>query len=275
MGALYAFSGESGNFSILSGENEVIIIDANLPFDSKKDGGVLKEIVFEITKEKGFSGLILLNFCGEREWTGERLFMILKNFSPSWIMLPTPSKKNKSAKRILDSIQKTEFENNRVFRKIPVAANRLFFYPSLEKLSRDFTFLPFSPFLTDKDDFSGEDLVLKITEKKSGRSILAIGNTAERRFKEIGNLYGKKLKSDILLFFADFSSSAPAEEMFDLISPEVALIIAEDGKTSFNLEAMSVYEKTFWFSTASGHSFSTIFNSNEIKTARIKKENFS
>lgn len=270
MGALYSLSEESGNFSILSGENEVIIIDANLHFDNQKDGQAVKDIVFEITKAKSFSGLILLNFGGERGGTKERLSMILKIFSPSWIMLPPPSKKDKSAKVVLDAIQKTEFENNKVFKKIPAAANRLSFYPSLERLSRDFTFLPFSPFLTDRDDFSCENLVLKVTEKKSKRSILATGDIAASRFKEIGNIFGKKLKSDILLVFADFLSSALPEEAFELINPEVALIIAESGRTVPNLEAMSVYEKTFWFSTASGHSFATIFNLKEIKTTRIK-----
>ncbi|MCX7830162.1 MAG: hypothetical protein N2445_03760, partial [Acidobacteria bacterium] len=84
--------------------------------------------------------------------------------------------------------------------------------------------------------------------------VIMIANEASpARFIEINKNFGGSLKSDILLIFPHLFSSGIPEETFDLISPE-AVFICAGREENIKLEAMSVFEKTFWFSTSSGNS---------------------
>ena len=261
MGILYTFCVNSGNFAILSGEEEAIFIDSKLPRE--------KEIIKEIVRGKNISGLILSSFEEDHSEV-DGVDFILSNYRPNWIMYPKFWKDEERFKKVFKAVIGVESSKKKVFKRVPVAAEKMvkgLKYASLERLSNNFSFVPFSPFLNDKGFTENHCLVLKIVEKTTQKSVLVTGDAEETRWKEMCAIYGKKLKSNILQAPRHGFKDGITEEAFELIDPQVVLI--SSFKEDAPYEAAKIYQKTFWFSTDSGRSFATLFTSDEIKTYRI------
>jgi competence protein ComEC len=271
MGKLYTLSVGQGNFAVLVGTDESIVIDTHLPSESEEKCLFVKRVLDEAAKCKSITGVILTDFEADHA-EPQGLKMVLDNFSPSWIMYPKYWKDAKTADDVFKVVSEAEEKKGAAFKKMPVS---LSLYPladsatSLDNLSRDFYFSPFSPPPSDETTSNPVSLVVKIKEKQSGRSVLVTGDTESARWDEICKSCKEWMKSDILQAPLHGSKNGITQEAFDLISPHTVLISAgESNRHKYpDNEALAVYNKArYWCSTHGGDSLVTEFSYIQIAT---------
>ena len=270
MGKLYTLAVGQGNFAILVGDREVIVIDTHLPADDEEDSLFVKGVLGKVSEGKNMIGVILTGFDADHA-EPEGLGMVLNNFNPSWIMYPKYWKDTETFGNVQKIIFQIAVKRKKVFKRVPVAMNKLsapFMYATLGKLSNEFTLIPFSPFLSDETSSNNSSLVLKVIEKSTKRSILITGDTEIDRWNEIAKCQGSRLKADILQAPHHGSKHGITREAFDLIAPELVLISAgEDNQYGHpDREALEIFSGSFCYYTSTGQSFVTKFTENDIET---------
>jgi beta-lactamase superfamily II metal-dependent hydrolase len=271
MGKLYTLSVGQGNFAILVGNNEAIVIDTHIPSESEEKCLFVKRVLDEVAICRNITGVILTGFDADHA-EPQGLEMILSKFNPSWIMYPKYWKDTRTADDIFKVVSEIEKKKGAEFKRISVSLSLsplADFITSLNRLSKDFYFFPFSPHLSDEVPSNPVSLVVKINEKFTGRSVLVTGDTESARWNDICRLCKEWMKSDILQAPRHGSKNGITQEAFDMISPHTVLVSAgESNRYGYpEKEALAIYNNArYWCSTHGGDSLVTEFSFLQIAT---------
>lgn len=308
MGKLYTLAVGQGDFAVLVGDTEAIVIDTHLPSKTLKNTIFIKRALGEIAKNKNLVGVILTGFDADHA-EPEGVGMVLKRFNASWVLYPKYYKGTQTADAVFKVIGDIESEKGNKFGRISVTMKNmgrppvgraviadLFLGKSVKKepttpplsfvrkkppaptsldslngYSKDFSFVAFSPYLKDETTSNNASLVIKITERTTQRSILVTGDTEGVRWDEICKYQSEKLKSDILQAPHHGSKNGITKKAFNFICPNTVIISAgKDNQYGHpDKEALEIFnEKADYYSTHQGSSWVTYFDLMGIKTEK-------
>jgi len=124
MGKLYTLAVGQGDFAVLVGDTEAIVIDTNLPPVGEKETIFVKGALSKIAKGKNVVGVIITGLDDDHA-VPKGLGMVLKNYNPSWIMYPKYKKETKTAREVFKLISEIEKEKEGVFGRISVTMENI------------------------------------------------------------------------------------------------------------------------------------------------------
>lgn len=270
---IYTLNVGQGQFVVVTGKSEAFIVDTHLPFNPKNDIINIKAALAKILPGKNLIGLMVTGFDDDH-FNEVGLKVILNKYRPDWIMYPKYYKPTGNADRCFAAIK--EFEKQKEFRKISVqlSKNETRFYNT--SISTEFEFEIFSPHSADMDSSNNCSIVCKVREKSSGATYLITGDTENGRWESITNIFGNKIKSDVLDAPHHGSKNGISESAIKLISPHTVLVSAghQNQYGHPDKEAAALFSRyaTNWFSTHAngGTSLETRATGTDVKTYKFE-----
>ena len=151
---IYTLNVGQGQFVVVTGNNEAIIVDSYVPLTTEQEVVNVKSALASVLQGKELVGLMVTGFDSDH-FNEVGMKIVLNKYRPNWIMYPKYFKKTKTADACFETIG--SFESQKKFERISVRLEknnlRLF-----KNLSREFTFEIFSPH--SADDYSSPNLPL-------------------------------------------------------------------------------------------------------------------
>lgn len=240
---IYTLNIGQGQFVVLVGNTEAIIIDTFVPLSSsnQKPINVLGALA-DILKGKSFIGLMVTGFDADH-FNEVGMKIVLNKYRPNWIMYPKYFKKTTVADncfKVIDSFDNAKEKFTR--HSIVLADNTKRLHKSL---SKDFTFEIFSPHSADMDSSNNCSLVCKVTENSTNATYLVTGDTENVRWDNIVKFFGNSIKADVLDAPHHGSKNGITESAMKLIKPNTVLISAGvNNKYGHpDSEAMTIFKK--------------------------------
>ena len=269
---IYTLNIGQGQFVVVTGETEAIIVDTYVPLNPTNDVINVKGALSKILPGKNFIGLIVTGFDSDH-FNEVGIKIILNKYRPDWIMYPKYFKDTKNADSCFTAIktfeqQKTIKKYSEILEKI---STRFYF-----DLSKDFVIEIFSPHGEDMNSSNNCSLVCKIKERSSGRSYLVTGDTENDRWSSITRIFQGAIASDILDAPHHGSKNGISEAAISLIKPHTVLISAGVNNQYGHpdpeaLKLFGKYSKNCYATCGGegGQSLKTEATKNDIKTYKF------
>lgn len=216
-----------GQFVVVAGVTEAIIIDTFVPLNPTNDIINVKGALASILAGKEFVGLIVTGFDADH-FNEVGMQIVLNKYRPNWIMYPKYFKATQTADACFRVIQ--SFEKQKPFQRVPVvlSSNSQRHYQSLTK---EFHFEVFSPHETDMNSSNNCSLVIRVKELSTGRTYLVTGDTETDRWDSIVRYFGNSLASDVLAAPHHGSRNGISLAALRLIAPHTVLMSAGVGSS--------------------------------------------
>lgn len=219
---IYTLNVGQGQFIVVTGETQALIIDTYVPLYPTNDVINVKGALATALAGKELVGLMISGFDSDH-FNEVGVKLILNKYRPNWIMYPRYFKDTRTADACFSAIK--TFEGQKSFIKISVSLekNDTRFYNSL---STDFEIEVFSPHSEDMNSSNNCSLVLKIKERSTGRTYLVTGDTENDRWDSITRIFGRSIAADVLDAPHHGSKNGISFDAISLISPHTVLISA-------------------------------------------------
>lgn len=237
---IYTLNVGQGQFVVITGETEAIIVDTFIALNPTNPIINVKGALADILKGKNLIGLVVTGFDADH-FNEIGLKIILNKYRPNWIMYPKYFKETTNAKTcfgIIDSFDNQNIKFTRISVKITNSTSRFY-----SKISKDFDFEIFSPHPDDMDSSNNCSLVCKIIERSTNKSYLVTGDTECERWNSIVNCFGSAIKSDVLDAPHHGSKNGITLAAMNIIKPNTVLISAGVGNKYGHpdKEALNIY----------------------------------
>lgn len=219
---IYTLNVGQGQFVVVVGSTEAIIVDTSVPTLPAKPIINVKGALANILTGKNLIGLMITGFDADH-FNEIGVKIALNKYRPNWIMYPRYFKETSSANAAFRAIK--EFEGQKEINKysIILGDNNTRFY---DKLSQDFYFEVFSPRREDMNSSNNCSLVCKIVERLANASYLVTGDTENDRWNSITRIFGASIKADVLDAPHHGSDNGITLTALNLIRPHTVLISA-------------------------------------------------
>ena len=216
-----------GALAILRHLGEAIIVDAHLPSSDRELRGRVVSQLYRTLHGHDVTGLVLTGFDSDHS-SPYGVDLILSEYAPSWVMYPRYYEETHSAsevRRIIDCHQR-RYYGYRSFRRVPVRVDGVD-SRFLNGLEGQFTYELFSPHFEDMDSSNNSSIVLKITAHgQDSFSYLVTGDTENSRWERINQIFGEKLRSEVLAAPHHGAEDAAHSGAVRSIRPDTVLISA-------------------------------------------------
>lgn len=219
---IYTLNVGQGQFVVVVGDTQAIIVDTSVPISPAKPIIHVKSALVDILKGKYLVGVMITGFDADH-FNEVGMKMAMHKYRPDWIMYPKYFKDSKEATAGFAVIKGFEKEKEFTKYSISLSENNKRIYPNL---SDDFSFEVFSPHKEDMDSSNNCSIVCKITEKSSGGTYLVTGDTENSRWESITKIFGASIKSDVLDAPHHGSKNGITSDAIKLIKPDTVLISA-------------------------------------------------
>jgi beta-lactamase superfamily II metal-dependent hydrolase len=266
---IYTLNVGQGQFVVVVGGSEAIIIDSSIPLSPAHPIINVKSALVDILREKKLIGLMITGFDADH-FNEVGIRIALNKYRPNWLMYPKYFKKTQSADAGFAAIN--EFENQKKITRcqISLSDNNTRFYT---KLSNEFSFEVFSPHKDDMSSSNNCSLVCKINEKSTGATYLVTGDTENDRWDSITRIFSGSIKCDVLGAPHHGSKNGITSEAIKLINPHAVLISAgvNNSYGHPDAEALRIFnmvtEKVYSTSHGEGQSILTQITRDGINTS--------
>jgi beta-lactamase superfamily II metal-dependent hydrolase len=237
---IYTLNVGQGQFVVITGDTEAVIVDTYVPLNPGTDIVNVKGALAKILPDKYLVGLIVTGFDADH-FNEIGLRIILSKYRPEWIMYPKYFKPTGNARTCFRVIEEFERQNEFARKSVLLQNNVTRFY---NKISDDFKFEVFSPHSEDMNSSNNCSLVCKIRERSTRATYLITGDTEEDRWASIVYYFGTALKSDVLDAPHHGSNNGITKEAISNISPDTVLISAgvDNQYGHPDAEAMRLFE---------------------------------
>jgi beta-lactamase superfamily II metal-dependent hydrolase len=268
---IYTLNVGQGQFVVVTGAQEAIIIDTYVPLSPAAEIVNVKGALANILDGKNLIGLMVTGFDADH-FNEVGLKIVLNKYRPDWIMYPKYFKQTKNADICFSVIQ--AFEHQKKFRRISVSLNKdaKRFY---NKLSSDFSFEIFSPHSADMNSSNNCSLVCKVKENATGYTYLVTGDTEDDRWDSIVYYFGDRVAADVLDAPHHGSKNGISPDAMEMISPHTVLISAGVNNQYGHPDADAVYifrehaDKVFQTNVGYGQSLKTVIDSSGVNTYKF------
>jgi beta-lactamase superfamily II metal-dependent hydrolase len=219
---IYTLNVGQGQFVVVTGDTQAIIIDTYIPLNPTNDIIHVKAALAKILQGKELVGLMVTGFDADHfNEVGMRI--VLNKYRPNWIMYPKYFKDTRTADSCFEVIK--FFEKEKKFQRWPVnlEENNKRLYKTL---STEFTIEAFSPHSEDMNSSNNCSLVCKIKEISTGKTYLVTGDTESERWLSVARIFGSSITADILAAPHHGSKNGISEAAIKLVKPHTVLISA-------------------------------------------------
>ncbi len=191
-----------GHLSVVRSHDEAIIIDAHMP---DCDGDVSCEAIVrtltDYLRNVRVRGLVLTGLDRDHAHP-PGVELILKKWTPDWVMYPTVYKETDAADEVFATIEREVTRRKSTSRALTRESVRLDKVDSRllrRELSNEFNLELFSPHVEDMDSSNNSSIVLLISGRRDGGfRYLVTGDTEVERWERIVELFGGALVTDVL-----------------------------------------------------------------------------
>jgi beta-lactamase superfamily II metal-dependent hydrolase len=219
---IYTLHVGQGQFVVVTGETEAIIVDTFVPLNPAVEIVHVKSALAQILSGRKLAGLMVSGFDADH-FSEVGLQTVLSKYRPRWILYPRYFKDTSNASRCFAHI--TRFETQTSFERISACVSdhdRRFYNRQCE----DFRLELFSPHTDDMNSSNNCSLVCRIEERATKASYLVTGDTEGDRWDSIVHYFGERLRSDVLAAPHHGSRNGITYEAMRCIDPHTVLISA-------------------------------------------------
>jgi competence protein ComEC len=238
---IYTLNVGQGQFVIVVGGSEAIIVDTSVPLSPEQPIINVKSALADILSGINLIGLMITGFDADH-FNEVGVKIVLNKYRPNWIMYPRYFKETKTANAGFAAIK--EFEKQKEITKcsILLSMNDSRFY---DKLSNDFTFEVFSPHAEDMNSSNNCSLVCKIKEKSTDATYLVTGDTETDRWNNIVKIFGSSIQCDVVAAPHHGSKNGITSAAIKLMNPNTVLISAgvDNSYAHPDSEAVQIFSK--------------------------------
>jgi beta-lactamase superfamily II metal-dependent hydrolase len=268
---IYTLNVGQGQFVVITGNTQAIIIDTYVPLNPTNDIVNVKGALASILQGKLLVGLMVTGFDADH-FNEVGMKIVLNKYRPNWIMYPKYFKDTRVADSCFAVIK--TFETQKPFTRYSVALdkNDTRFY---NKLSDDFQIEAFSPHSEDMNSSNNCSLVCKIKERATGATYLVTGDSENDRWQSICQIFKSSIASHVLAAPHHGSRNGISETAIKLINPHTVLISA-GVNNQYNHpapEATKLFsahaEKYFLTSSGGGQSLKTVATGTAVDTYKF------
>jgi beta-lactamase superfamily II metal-dependent hydrolase len=271
---IYTLNVGQGQFVVVTGPTQAIIIDTYVPLNPTNDIVHVKSALATILQGKELAGLMVTGFDSDH-FNEVGIKIVLNKYRPNWIMYPKYFKDTRTADACFAAIK--TFETQKTFAKhsVSLEQNETRFY---NKLSVDFQIEAFSPHAEDMNSSNNCSLVCKIKERSTGRSYLVTGDTENDRWHSITRIFGASIAADVLDAPHHGSKNGISAAAMALIQPHTVLISAgvDNQYGHPDAEATKLFaahaQKYFATSYGEGQSLKTVADGTGINTYKFNPQ---
>lgn len=268
---IYTLHVGQGQFVVVTGITEALIVDTYVPLNPTKDIINVKAALAKILQGKQLVGLIVTGFDADH-FNEVGMKIVLNKYRPNWIMYPKYFKQTETANACFAAIE--TFERQKAFQRhsVSLSKNNLRFY---FQLCSEFQFEVFSPHSADMNSSNNCSLVCKVKERPTGRTYLITGDTEYDRWGSIAQYFGSALESDVLAAPHHGSKNGISAQAMDLIRPHTVLVSAGVGNQYGHPDAWAAQlfaaKAESWYSTnhGAGQSLETLATTQEVRTFKF------
>ena len=253
-----------GSLSVITGENEAIIVDSCIPPLTDPYAEFMKAAFAKILAGKEVVGLMLTGLDADHA-DPPGVAWILRKYQPTWVMYPQYKKLTGTAGRVFKIIKQAREEREGTARPLvryPIRIDRIE-NRVLSGISREWNMIVFSPHPEDMGSSNNSSLVAKVVPKNRvfGFRYLITGDTENPRWESINRIFGRELRAEVMAAPHHGSRNGINKETLQLVEPEIVLVNA-GVKNQFghpHQEAMDLYHGVAAkvYSTHDGKSFCT------------------
>lgn len=222
---VYTLNVGQGQFVVVTGDTEAIIVDTYVPLSPTNDVINVKAALAKVMAGKKLVGLMVTGFDSDH-FNEVGIKLILNKYRPDWIMYPKYFKASKTADACFAAIKSFEAQKHFTKYSVSLESNDSRFY---RRISRDFEIETFSPHEEDMNSSNNCSLVCKIKELSSGRSYLVTGDTENERWSSITRIFKSAIAADVLDAPHHGSKNGISAAAMELIRPHTVLISAGVG----------------------------------------------
>jgi beta-lactamase superfamily II metal-dependent hydrolase len=266
---IYTLHVGQGQFVVITGKSEAVIVDTLLPATLKEDETHVIGALAKILAGKNLVGVIVSGFDDDH-FCDIGVKTVLNKYQPDWVMYPRTHKPTKTASACFKTIEGLCESKNLMKLSIDLKDEKdSRFY---NNISDDFTFEVFSPHKDDMTSSNNSSIVCKVTETATGATYLITGDTEIPRWEKIVRLFKSKLKSDVMAAPHHGSKNGITADAMKYVSPETVIISAglDNAYKHPHVEALRVYKAhaTNVHSTndAKGQSIRTVADGQTVKS---------
>lgn len=271
---IYTLNVGQGQFVVVTGQTEAIIIDTFVPGNVEQDVEFVKSALSRILsgqQTKYLVGLIVTGFDADH-FNIKGMKIVLNKYRPDWIMYPKYFKETDTANECFAAINEFDSATSMDRKSIKLTDNRIRVYKGL---ANDFEFEVFSPHASDMSTSNNCSIVCKITEKSTGASYLVTGDTESDRWSAIVSTFGRALKADVLAAPHHGSKNGATADLLNCVQPRTILVSA--GVNSQydhpSPEAVELFRRhavpCFATNGGNGQSLHTMANGQTVKTVKF------
>lgn len=219
---IYTLNVGQGQFVVVVGDSQAIIVDTYVPLNPSSDVINVKAALATILRGKELVGLMITGFDSDH-FNEVGMKIILNKYRPNWIMYPKYFKKTQTADACFSAIRAFESQAAITKHSVSLGQNNARFY---NKICKDFQIEVFSPHADDMNSSNNCSLVCKIREHRTGRSYLVTGDTENDRWASICKIFGSSIAADVLDAPHHGSKNGVSAKAMGLIKPHTVLISA-------------------------------------------------
>lgn len=268
---IYTLNVGQGQFVVVTGETQAIIIDSSVPLNPTNEIINVKGALATILQGKELVGLMVTGFDSDH-FNEVGVKIVLNKYRPNWIMYPKYFKKTDAADACFAAIRAFETQTKFPRYSISLEQNATRFY---NKLSTEFQVEVFSPHAEDMNSSNNCSLVCKIKELSSGRTYLVTGDTENDRWASIARIFGTSIAADVLDAPHHGSKNGISAAALALIKPHTVLISAgvnnQYGHPSPETRQLFVAHAQKYYETChgTGQSLKTVADATGINTYKF------
>ncbi|HEU4735003.1 MAG TPA: hypothetical protein VFT22_44225 [Kofleriaceae bacterium] len=211
-----------GQFVLVVGESEAIIIDSYVPLAPVVPIVNVKGALAKVLQGKKLVGLLITGFDSDH-FNEIGIQIVLNKYRPEWIAYPQYFKKTQCATNCFGHIDR--FDARKKIRRVSfqLRKNSARFF---NNLCSEFSLEMFSPHAEDMDSSNNCSLVCKIREINTDATYLVTGDTELIRWHSIVKIFGSALDCDVLAAAHHGSKNGVSRSLLECAQPHTVLISA-------------------------------------------------
>lgn len=254
---LYTLNVGQGQFSVLCGDSEAIIIDAFIPSGFNSENGSTHVIgaLAQILRGLNVIGVIITGFDRDH-FSIAGIKTVCNKYRPDWIAYPKYFKDTKNADDCFDIINQSDAT------KIPIDISKTSRKTLNARCTSDeFSFNFFSPHSEDANSSNNSSIVCKITHEPSRATYLVTGDTEKDRLNVITSIFGTSLKADVLDAPHHGANSGCSAEFVEAVNPTITIISAgtQNKYGHPHAEALQTYKTHSQLVLVTGYERASVF----------------
>lgn len=223
---IYTLNVGQGQFVVVTGASEAIIIDTWVPGNTDQDVEIivraLPKILSAPGNQKNLVGLMVTGFDSDH-FSPKGLNIVLGRYLPDWLIYPKYFKDSGQATACFAAIRSQRSRKEVQIVSVRIDNPRA---GAQKYETADFRLEVFGPIRRNMETSNNSSLVCKITEKATSASYLVTGDTENDAWEELIQDYRNQLSAHVMAAPHHGSKNGMSETLLNVVRPRLVLASA-------------------------------------------------